>query len=377
MRPGDRLLLGSGTYTAKALVLSKGGEAGRAKEIVGVDLGEGLPLFSGNWSIGLSAQGETAFRIEPGVSHVTLRGIRIRGYAFGVHAPKSPDGTSRSHLQFEDVKMEQLRHGFYLADCDDMQFRNCVLLRYSKHGFRFEQGCDRVTLQHCVADCSEGDPEWEKLTELFPFGYFLNDGRTPNTAFVFQDCVARNNLMPLQTTKYENGDGFVVEESASAVQLLRCRSIRNQDAGFDLKTKDVRLTDCVAIGNSRGFRVWFTGTLDNCFAGWGTSGLWNNGGPIRANRCTFHEMADAAVVTDDDATQEVLLVDCLVTGVGAAHLSTARGLVTLKGTVVTSPTEAQYRKPDKGWEGSDDAMDSLGYGDKGYRSSLRSQVGAK
>lgn len=371
MQPGDRLLVGGGTYPAMALVLSRGGEAGRAKEIIGADLGEGLPLFSGEWSVAHPAKGETAFRIEPGVSHITLQGVRIRGYAFGVHAPAAPGGAERTHLRFEDVKMEQLRHGFYLADCDDMQFRACVVRRYSKHGFRFEQGCDRVTLRDCVADCSEGDPQWERATEMFPFGYFLNDGRSPNTAFVFEDCVARNHLMPLQRTKYKNGDGFVVEKSASDVQFFRCRAIRNQDGGFDLKTKDVRLTDCVAVGNSRGFRIWFTGTLDNCFAGWGTVGLWTNGGPVRASRCTFHELSVAAVATDDGASQQVFLTDCLITGAGAVQHNTARGSVNLQGTVVTNPAEAHYPKPEQGWDGSGNAMDSEAHRDKGYRSWLR------
>lgn len=377
MKPGDRLLLGSGTYPAMAVVLSQGGEAGRAKEIAGVDLGKGLPLFSGDWSLAQPSKGATACRIEPGVSHVTLRGIRIRGYAFGVHAPAATDKAGRSHLRFEDVTMEQFRHGFYLSDCDDVQLTACVLRRYSKHAFRFEQGCDRVTLRDCVADCSEGDPEWERGTELFPFGYFLNDGRSPNTAFVFEGCVARNHLMPLQTTKYKNGDGFVVEETATGVQLSRCRAIRNQDAGFDLKVRDARLTDCVAIGNSRGFRIWFTGTLENCFAGWGTIGLWNNGGPVRASRCTFHELADAAVATDDDASREVLLADCLITGAGASHHNTARGSVILQGTVETSPAEARYPNATKDWDGSGPAMDSETYPGKGYRSSRQAKAQPK
>ncbi len=378
MQPGDRLLLGGGTYRDATLVISRGGEAGRAKQIVGVDRGEGLPLFSGNWSVMDPAKGATAFRIGPGVSHVTLQGIRIAGYAFGVHAPATAGDAGRSHLVFDDIAMERFRHGFYLADCDDVQFRACVLRRYSKHGFRFEQGCDRVTLRQCVADCSEGDPEWEKKTELFPFGYLVDDGGSPNSHFVFEDCVARNHLMPLQTTKYPNGDGFVVEGNASAVQFVRCRAIRNQDAGFDLKVREVRLTDCVAIGNSRGFRVWSTGTLDNCFAGWGTVGLWNNGGPVRASRCTFHELKDAAVLTDDDANLEVTLVDCLITAAAAAHRNTARGTVTLQGTVVTArPSDASYLKAEKQWDGSDNAMDSETYPAKGYRSSLRSDVQLK
>src|SRR5262249_18364521 len=160
----------------------------------------------------------------------------------------------RSHLVFDNVDLEQFRYGMYLADCDDMQLTDCDLKRYSKHGFRFDQGCDRVTLKHCIADCSEGDAEWEKKTELFPFGFNLNDKGAPNTAFVFEDCLAANNRMPLQKKNYKNGDGYVLEGITSNVTFLRCRAILNQDGGFDVKVADVRLTDCVAIGNSKGFR---------------------------------------------------------------------------------------------------------------------------
>lgn len=370
MQPGDRLLVGSGSYRAGELVLSRGGKPGRAKEIVGVDRGTGRPLFSGDWTVDNPSKGATAFRIEPGVSHVTFRGLRIRDYAFGVHAPPAPDGRSRSHLRFEEIEMERFRYGFFLADCDEVLLRDCGLKRYTKHGFRFDQGCDRVRLERCVTDCSEGDPQWETRTERFPFGYFLNDGGRPNTAFVFRDCVARNHMMPMQTTKYKNGDGFVAEGNASDVRLVRCRSIRNQDGGFDLKAREVRLADCVAVGNSRGFRIWSTGTLDNCFAGWGVVGLWSNGGPVRVHRGTFHEMKDAAVLTDDAATSEVSLVDSLITAAPKVQRNTGRGKVTLRGTVVMGPGDANYRKAEKEWDGVGDAMDSGTHPDKGYRSSL-------
>ncbi|HSV74180.1 MAG TPA: right-handed parallel beta-helix repeat-containing protein [Chthonomonadales bacterium] len=372
MEPGDRLLVGGGTYRGVALVVSRGGEPGYDKQIVGVDLGEGLPRLCGDWSVERPAVGHTAIRIEAGVSHVTLRGVRIQGYRIGVHAPAVPGGAARTHLRLDDVRIEQARYGLHLANCDDVQLRDCVVRRYTKHGFRFEQGCDRVTLRRCIADCSEGDPSWEARTELLPFGFFLNTSSIPHSAFLFEHCVARNNMMPLQQASFKNGDGFVVERSASGVRFVGCRSLRSQDGGFDLKARDVRLTDCVAVGNSRGFRLWSAGVLRNCFAGWGNVGLWVNGGPVRAYRCTFHEMADAAVVTDDAAEQGTTLVDCLVTA-AAAQRNTGRGTVTFQGTVVLADSDdARYPRPARDWDGLGNHMDSARHPHKGYRSTLRS-----
>lgn len=376
MQPGDCLLLGGGLYPAAALVIAQGGSAGQPKTIAGVDRGEGWPVFVGSWSVEKPTKGATALEIEAGVSHVVVEHLRIKGYAVGVYAPSVKSGPAREQLIFREVDMEQFRHGFYLSDCDDVQLSGCDLKRYSKHAFRFDQGCDRVTLRHCTADCSEGDAEWEKKTELFPYGFSVNDAGAPNTAFLFEDCLARNNLMPLQTTPYKNGDGFVVEENSSDVTFLRCRSIRNQDGGFDLKVRDVRLTDCLAIGNFRGYRIWATGTLTNCFAGWSTTGLWNNGGPVAVQRCTFHELRDEAVQTDKEAAHPVTLRDCLISAAGKPSRQRAGGEVVLNATVVAEG-DPQYPHPDPAWDGLGEAMNSRAYPDKGYRGGGKSDTGIR
>jgi len=254
-----------------------------------------------------------------------------------------------------------MRHGYYLSDCDDLRLSGCDLKRYSKHGFRFDQGCDRVTVEKCTADCSEGDAEWEKKTELFPFGFNVNDGGEPNTALAFTDCLARNNLMPLQTTHYKNGDGFVMESNTAGVTLVRCRSIRNQDGGFDLKVHDVKLEGCVSIGNSRNYRIWTTATLTNCFSGFAGTGLWCNGGPITVDHCTFHALKIAAIMTDDHATAPVTLRDCLISASPPTR-KTARGEIVLGNTTIADEGDPKkdpaYVHPDPNWDGLGDAMNS-------------------
>jgi hypothetical protein len=343
MKPGDRLMLGGGTYPDALLKVATGGAPGKPKAIIGVDRGAGLPLFSSNWSVDHPDKGPTCISLEPGVSHVTMQHLRIKGYCFGVKAHVSP-AAPRTHLAFDDVDVEQQRHGYYLSDCDDLLIENCDLKRYSKHGFRFDQGCDRVAVRKCTADCSEGDEVWETKTEIFPFGFTVNDGGAPNTKLTFEDCVTRNNRKSNQgSIKYTNGDGFVVEANSQEVTFTRCRAFRNQDGGFDLKVAGVRLTNCIATGHRRDFRIWHSGTLTNCFAGWSTTGLWCKEGSVTADHCTFHQHKNSAVEVEDKATAPVVLADCLVSSVAASP------------KIEAGKTQAELKNTaEVGWDGHSD-----------------------
>ena len=372
-KSGDRLLIGSGVFKNMELTISAGGSAGRPKTIVGVDRGAGLPVFASDWTIAQPAKGRVAVRIGPVASHLTIQHLRLKGYLIGVAASPVKEAGARSHLIFEDVDLEQGRHGFYLSDCDDVLLTGCDLKRYSKHGFRLDQGCHRVTFRQCTADCSEGDADWETKTELLPFGFTLNNGGTPNTQVVFEDCLARNNMKSNQTKKYKNGDGFVVEGNSQEVVFRRCRSLRNQDGGFDLKVPEVQLTDCLALGNKRGFRIWTTGTLTNCLSVGGETGLWGNGGPVTASRCTFHAAHNLTVMGDDRATQPITVIDGIISaGTEATPFRPTGRKVVLTGTMVAGPGHTDkapaYPRPDPSWDGRGDAMDSVAYPDKGYRS---------
>lgn len=376
MKPGDRLLVAGGEYPNAKLTLETSGQAGAFKTIEGVDRGSGLPVFKSPWSVDAPNKGAVGIRLGYGLSYVSIKGLRLDGYMLGIEAKEAKTKEPRSHLTFDDVDMQHFRYGYYLSDCDDLTLLHCDLKRYSKHAFRFEQGCDRVTVRACTADCSEGDSVWETKTELFPYGFSVNDGGAPNTAFTFEDCLATNNVMPLQKKKYKNGDGFVVEGNSSDVTFRRCRSIRNQDGGYDLKVKDVRLNDCLAIGNYRGYRIWKNGSLENCFSGFGNTGLWNNGGPLAVSRSTFAELTGPAVITDDNSTAPVTLTHCLIANVKQAFRNRASGQVILDGTVVVNPEEAgespDFVKPDPAWNGLGDAMNSQRFPDKGYRAAVPS-----
>ncbi len=373
LKPGDHLKIGSGRYEGIEATLTQSGTAQAPIVIEGIDSnGKGLPEFSSEWRVTKPDQGATAFTLAPGLKHVTMQHLKLKGYQVGIAAGTvKKEADSRQHLKFSGLTMSHMRHGFYLASCDDLILEDCNIRRYTKHAFRFEQGCDRVQLRRCVADCSEKDADWEKRTELFPFGYLLNDKGEPNTDFTFSDCLAANNLMPLQKTAYKNGDGFVVEENAQNIRFIRCRALRNQDGGYDLKVRDVVLTDCVALNNSRNIRIWTTATLTNCLMAGGHTGLWNNGGPITAERCTFFHLSGPAMLCDDSAKKPVILKNCLVGRAEEVSQANEDGLVTLDaGSIIATPDSGQQLDLNaatiKSWDGLDGQLNSQKYPGKGY-----------
>lgn len=368
--PGDTLHLGGGVYRNLKMEVRRGGNEKQPIAIKGVDRGDGLPVIRGGWSEAAPSKGDTAIRISPGVSDVLFSDLRIERYQIGVYVPDKPKSQPCGRLAFKNVDMSLIRHGFYFSGCNNLRLEDCDLVKYTKHGFRFDKGCSRVRVLRCVADCSAGSEDWERLTELFPFGFFVNQSKELQSDFRFVDCVAMNNLMPLQDRKYKNGDGFVVEESAVRVSFVRCRAIRNQDGGFDLKTPGVSLEGCVAVENSRAFRIWHSGTLSNCFCGFGKVGLWSNGGRIDLSRSTFYRLSDAAILTDDSYKGPVKLAKCLMADCKASVRRTAKGIVELGDTVGTGADEGEppvvFRNPKAGWRGDSNAMDSSSHPDRGY-----------
>lgn len=371
LNPGDRLLIDGGVYSKVALIIRNGGKLKQPITLMGVDRGHGLPVFTGNWNIGNPDKGPTIIRLEEGASNLVIENLRMERCLVGIAAPSS-NTKALANLVFNNVAMSEFRYGFYLSHVENLKLLNCKLEKYSKHAFRLDQGCKNVLFRNCTADCSKGDAAWEQQTEQFPFGYIVNNAGKPHQSIRFENCLAANHLMPAQTNSYKNGDGFVVEEAASDVSFVGCRAIRNQDGGFDLKAPDVRLEGCLALNNYRGFRIWQTGTLVNCLAGWGTSGLWCNVGPVQATRCTFHGFKDSAVMTDDRACFPITLKDCLLSESTRNFQNTSKGEVVLQDTLVfeigSTPKEMGYEKPPHAdWNGLGDDMNHTLHKDKGYR----------
>jgi len=366
LKPGDRLLLGSGEFRNLTLSLKASGDAANPITIMGQDRGGGLPVFASNWTIAAASKGATAFVIASGTSHVVFRDVLIRGYQHCIRTGSGEADVMRTGWRFENVDMQQMRHGFYLSNFSDLKLIRCDLKRYSKHAFRFDAACTSVLVQGCTADCSEGDAEWEKQTEALPMGFTVNDGGAPSRNLVFEDCLARNNMMPLQKGRYKNGDGFVVEGNSEDVTFKRCRALRNQDGGFDLKVNDVQVQDCVAIWNKRDFRIWRGGRLVNCLAGWSQTGIWTHNGPVIAERCTIGAWKNRGVEAEEKGDR-FKLSGCLLAATGASRDDPFPGATLVDCVKTNDLASAGLQSPPENWEAKGPALNSSKHPKHGYR----------
>lgn len=64
--------------------------------------------------------------------------------------------------------------------------------------------------------------------------------------------------------KFWNGDGFSDERGNHGIRYISCTATQCSDGGFDLKSADAYLENCVARGNKRNYRLWNSGKLRRC-----------------------------------------------------------------------------------------------------------------
>ena len=323
---GGVVYIGSGAYTMTAqLTLAGGGAAGAPRKIIGVDRGSGLPVFSGNWTKTNFSKGINGVIFGADSNHCWIENLVLNNFRTGVGF--SSASSARSDFTIRNVDMNGVREGVLFAvDCVTTQvlIEGCDFVGFTKHGVRFQGGASDVTLRNCVADA--GGQNY--ATEPFQMGFHIQappDGTTlanNDHDIAFEDCTARNSYWSTGTG-YWQGDGFVGERDSYNINFLRCRAFDNTDGGWDIKSNNITLTDCVSLRNKRNYRIWGTATLFNCVGayaikrgGSGTAaGLWASG-QITARFCTFYE--NGIEIHLDGSAARVTLEDSIASKAGAS-----------------------------------------------------------
>jgi len=387
MQPGDRLLMGSGTYEERKLTLTSNGEAGNPKEIIGIDTGDGRPLIiRDSWSRTDPGSG-THSHISldgDGTRHWRISGIDLKGAQYAIYVQNNTN--PHEDIVFSDMHISEVRYGLYGYDLRNVRFENVSVTNYTKHAFRLERGCQFVQFINCNTDLSDGDETWWDYAEAIPFGFTLiGDANDVNSNILFENCEARNNRQNGQEAgSYWNGDGFCVENPNNNVIFQNCRSFDNDDAGFDVKPEST-FRNCIAIGNKRNFRHWYSDTIMiNCMAGYPHSrggigsevGFWFQKNNPTLENCTFYGDDGYAVHMDGGGSATV--------NNSLLAFSGSDGSYTLGSVTINSSTEKyrpgtgtdpEFISPSSTWHGIGTDFDSLLYTDsKGYYSSTSYRV---
>ncbi|MBJ7498459.1 MAG: hypothetical protein JHC57_01755 [Sphingopyxis sp.] len=74
--------------------------------------------------------------------------------------------------------------------------------------------------------------------------------------FRIERCVMRGFRWQRKARQYWNGDGFSTERGNARFQFHQCAAWDNSDGGFDLKSTETLLDDCISGRNARNFRLW-------------------------------------------------------------------------------------------------------------------------
>jgi hypothetical protein len=388
MQPGDTLYLG-GQETATAahygdyrLTISSGGTSTARKSLIGVDRGFGFPKFVGIQP----TKSYTTITLADTVGYWTIKNLHIEHREMGL----ATAGGAHPGLVIDGVTVRDISsRGFSFSDSDGLLVQNCRAERYNKLGFMFSGACDGVTVKNCVADCSGAgnadDPSWYAVcSDPVGFNFHIkNSTAAPNTNILLEDCITMNNDEDTTTVDdYEQGDGFKMENSNDGVTLVRCKSLNNQDAAYDLKGTNQTLQDCIAANNSRyGFKIWIEGTLTNCVsvnngARQMTLPATSPGHTITAINCTFHSRTNtqAGVITEASGNTAVLN-NCILsfaegkgTYTGGPGTFTLTGTAKLENTAITT-NSPMYINPVVPWDGEGNDFDNQTYGStKGYNS---------
>lgn len=320
--PGGTVYVEPGNYKNQSLVITaeNSGRPGQVKKLVGVKGDDGYPLFTANWTKEDPARGRDFVQLQKGASDVEISGFRVRDYREGVLGRGD-----NSRLAFRDLAFSSVRDGIYLSGGTGITIEDCTMTGFTKRGIRLQGGIRNASVRNVVSDAGGREFATEKFQMCFGMGGAKG---TVDSDITFDNCIARNAYDDAGD-KYWNADGFCAEGNTENITWTNCKAFDCTDGGWDIKTKNAVLKECVSFRNKRNFRIWGNARLENCIGGYalkrGGSGTeaglhvcGNGGGKARAVNCTF---VGNAIAVDADQKGEALLESCTIAPTKAEAVS--------------------------------------------------------
>jgi hypothetical protein len=369
---GATLYFGSGEYEDLSFNLAK--ESGHFSKIIsGVDTGGGLPLFRSHLSPQTKKGGKTLFSLGYGAGNLRIKDLRLDGYQTAVRFAGNHD------VALENVDVTHAMDAFWIdggakvasdAGNRDLVFKDCDVRFFVKRGFRVLNGNRNLQFINCHVDAGGAEYAFAPFAIGFHIQGGAKESNAQDTNITFTGCSAANSYHN-GGAGYWNGDGFASEGKSSNLTFIRCIAWGNTDGGWDLKSNDVKLVDCVGIQNKRNFRFWGKHlSMVNCLSAFAegdkhVAGMWLKGGTdVTLDHCTFWESTIS--VEDESAKKPVKIVikDSLI---GNGEFPRSRNNLLVEISNSREGTDVQLSNPSKTWRGGDGIFDSPSDASQGFR----------
>jgi len=368
---GSTLYFGSGEYDDASYTIEGGN--GSVKIIAGKDTGGGLPIFRSHLDPRTKKGGKTLFSLARGADNLHIKDLKLDGYQTAVRFAGNHD------VVIENVDVTHTLDAFWIDGGSNsatdpgntsLSFKDCDVKFFVKRGFRILNGNKNLQFINCHVDAGGA----EYAFEPFAIGFHIQGGakqsHVEDTNITFTDCSAANSYHN-GGAGYWNGDGFASEDQSNNLTFIRCIAWGNTDGGWDLKSDNVKLTDCIGIQNKRNFRFWGKNlSMVNCLSAFAEgnkhiAGLWLKGGTdILLERCTFWE---STISVEDESAEKPVKIAIKDSLIGQTEFPKGKDNLLVEMSNSREGEEVKLGNPGKSWRGGDGTFDPLSDVSLGYR----------
>ncbi len=171
--------------------------------------------------------GNGLFVIRQQVRDLVIEDVEVEGaYRVIENAAARGEGADCVGLRVANAKASGLRRGF-------------ARIRYASRDGRMSDISAQGLLTTGASD--------------LPVGIAF-DGDARN--FLLERCTMRGFRWKRDAGQYWNGDGYSTERGNRGFVFRQCAAWENSDGGFDIKSSETVLDDCVSGHNARNYRLW-------------------------------------------------------------------------------------------------------------------------
>ncbi|MDA3798071.1 MAG: hypothetical protein PF692_03215 [Kiritimatiellae bacterium] len=366
---GKTIFLGSGTYDQLSFKVTPA----NSKNIIlaGVDTGKGIPQLVSTFDKDNPAKtGKTFCYVAGDASDFKITNLDLTGYnqVVSMHG-------NHSNVEFSKLDIKETRDAFVIAgpSTKNIKITDCNITGYTKRGVRIRDGVSELLIQNVHAD--SGGKEW--ATEAFPVGFHVEKASSyaPNFNITYINCSGKNNWHTPEAGRYWNADGFGAEGGCYGIKYLNCFASGNTDGGWDDKSDNPVLENCIAIANKRNFRFWSdkSPTMTNCISAYAikyggsgdANGIWVSGRcSVTLKDCTLYKNSrNISLEPKNGKVGKYELTNCLI--LGGKDDASMDANPNIK--IIDCQFEGTLQKPSSTWNGKGTDMNPIDSTSKGFR----------